>query len=163
MLATPLSDQRPKAGSKTGRVWELADMLTQKHGRKAKRQEVITTYISEGGNTATASTQYDLWQKAFDKLVPPVPHTHSPKGVSIATTLQIGADGRLLVPLELRSQMNLGPDGKVSARLEDGELRLVSPRSALERLQALVKAQDQAQGSVVDEFLAERKRDDSSQ
>lgn len=148
---------RPRSDTKTGRVWSIADRITKEKGRQASRAEVINAFVAEGGNGNTASTQYSHWKADFDsRSAKPVP---AQSGLSNRLTLHIGSDGRLLIPLELRSQMQIGEDGRVSARLEDGELRLMSPKLALQRLQHLVKSLDQGQGSPVDELIAERRID----
>jgi len=54
---------RPKAGTSTGKVWDIADDLTQKLGRKATRPEVVSACEVEGINASTASTQYGKWAK----------------------------------------------------------------------------------------------------
>lgn len=71
--------------------------------------------------------------------------------------LNIGADGRVVIPAAARAAMQLGETGKVTAMLENGELRLISPRVAIARLQALVKKLDKGTGSIVDELIAERR------
>jgi len=50
---------RPKAGSKTGRVWEIAEQL----GEEVTRKGVVDTCVAEGINPSTASTQYGKWRK----------------------------------------------------------------------------------------------------
>ena len=70
--------------------------------------------------------------------------------------LQIGSDGLVLIPAELRRQMRLEPGGMVNAELVDGELRLLSPAVALDRLERLF-APLRAGPSLVDELLAERR------
>ncbi|MGN6422393.1 MAG: AbrB/MazE/SpoVT family DNA-binding domain-containing protein [Asticcacaulis sp.] len=83
-------------------------------------------------------------------------------GVSEAPTapfhlqLQIGADGRVLIPSELRRQMRLEAGGVVNAELVDGELRLLSPAVALERLERLF-APLRDGPSLVDELIADRR------
>ncbi len=72
-------------------------------------------------------------------------------------TLQIGVDGRVLIPVDLRRQMKIDDSGRITARIVDGELRLITPALALERLQALARKQDKGTGSVVDELIAERR------
>lgn len=54
---------RPKSGSATARVWEIADEISKKTGEPAPRKEVMDTYIGEGGNTATCATQYGRWRR----------------------------------------------------------------------------------------------------
>jgi len=53
--------------------------------------------------------------------------------------------------------MRLDPTREVLAEVVDGELRLVSAPVALEQVRRLVRKQDTGRGSVVDEFIAERR------
>jgi hypothetical protein len=54
---------RPRTGTITGRVWEIADQI-QKQAGKAEREAVIKACMSEGININTASTQFSYWRKA---------------------------------------------------------------------------------------------------
>ncbi len=54
---------RPKAGTATGRVWEISDDQSSKAGEPAKRKDVIAAFVTEGGNPSTAATQYGRWRK----------------------------------------------------------------------------------------------------
>lgn len=54
---------RPRAGTITGRVWEIADQIQRGSG-KAEREAVIKACMSEGININTASTQFSYWRKA---------------------------------------------------------------------------------------------------
>ena len=54
---------RPAPGTKTGRVWEIADELSAEKGEPAGRAEVLAAYEAEGGNSATGATQYGRWKK----------------------------------------------------------------------------------------------------
>ena len=72
-------------------------------------------------------------------------------------TLKVAPDGRFVIPAAARAAMELGEEGKVTATLQDGELRIVSPRAAIRRIQAFVKARDKGTGSPVDELIAERR------
>ncbi|MGD9729609.1 MAG: hypothetical protein AB7V39_24985, partial [Nitrospiraceae bacterium] len=54
---------RPKPGTITGRVWEIADEISKRTG-SAERDEVVKACIAEGINVNTASTQYSYWRKA---------------------------------------------------------------------------------------------------
>jgi bifunctional DNA-binding transcriptional regulator/antitoxin component of YhaV-PrlF toxin-antitoxin module len=75
--------------------------------------------------------------------------------------LQMGRDGRVLVPQALRAAMGIEEGAKLTARIENGELRLVPQKLAFARLQALVKMQDKGKGSAVDELLAARRKETS--
>ena len=54
--------------------------------------------------------------------------------------------------------MQLGTDGRVIARVEGGELRLLSPAGAVRQVQARVRKYRQPGERVVDRFLAERRK-----
>jgi bifunctional DNA-binding transcriptional regulator/antitoxin component of YhaV-PrlF toxin-antitoxin module len=71
--------------------------------------------------------------------------------------LQMGRNGRVLVPQALRTAMGIDDAARLSARVENGELRIVPQTLAVSRLQALVKAQDKGKGSAVDELLSDRR------
>ena len=53
---------RPKDGTITGRIWEIADNLLATTG-SASRVDVVTQCIDEELNMNTASTQYSHWKK----------------------------------------------------------------------------------------------------
>ena len=53
--------------------------------------------------------------------------------------------------------MVLGEDGRVTARVEAGELRLVSPAVAVRQIQARMQKFRKPGESIVDQFLAERR------
>ena len=55
----------PKAGSTTGRVWEIADEEFAKlPDLKACRKLIIAKCVAQGINPATAATQYSKWAQA---------------------------------------------------------------------------------------------------
>jgi len=54
---------RPKAETKTGRVWEISDELSEGSGGPAARKDVMAAGEAEGLNTATIATQYGRWRK----------------------------------------------------------------------------------------------------
>src|SRR5687768_9245593 len=54
---------RPKAGTSTGRVWELADRITAKTKETATRAAVLEAFTKESGNHATGATQYSRWRR----------------------------------------------------------------------------------------------------
>jgi len=70
--------------------------------------------------------------------------------------LQIGNDGRVLIPVELRRQMRIDDSGRLTAHIVDGELRVMTPTVALEHLQRMFR-QPEGAPSIVDEFIAERR------
>lgn len=54
---------RPKADSKTGRVWAIADEITKSQkGTAATRAQVMEKAVAEDINEATIATQYQRWR-----------------------------------------------------------------------------------------------------
>lgn len=84
----------------------------------------------------------------FDEA-PFTPSSHFP--------VQIGPDGRILIPVEIRRAMMIGEDRRLTGELVDGELRLISPAMALKKLQDMIQAVDTGTGSIVDELIADRR------
>jgi hypothetical protein len=60
-IEQPSFSYRPGAGTKTGRVWEIADELKAASGT-AIRNEVLQRCFEEGLNMNTANTQYSKWK-----------------------------------------------------------------------------------------------------
>lgn len=56
---------RPGAGTSTGRVWEIADQLSQQLGQPVPRGDVMKAGLAEGLNQATIATQYGRWRKFY--------------------------------------------------------------------------------------------------
>ena len=52
----------PGKGTKTGRVWEIADRKYEEN-KKADWNSVVRACIDEDINVNTASTQYSYWKK----------------------------------------------------------------------------------------------------
>lgn len=59
---------RPKSGTKTGLVWEIADKISAELQKPAPRKSVLEAAQKEDINVATATTQYGRWRK-FNGLV----------------------------------------------------------------------------------------------
>ncbi|MEH6717365.1 MAG: hypothetical protein V7704_00675 [Aurantimonas endophytica] len=155
-IRKPASRNPPDAHSKTGRVWEIADTLSKRLGRRADRKAVVDAAVAEGGNANTASTQYFHWKHQYDAR-------HADRSEDLgsvrSTRLTIGKDGRVVIPSEMRAAMLLGEDGVVSAEVIDGELRILSPKGVVRHVQALARDLDRGQGSAVDELIAERREE----
>ena len=149
---------RPRAGTRTGRVWEIADERTREIGRRAKRADVVECCVAEGINRNTASTQYQHWRTDFDASNARATEAGASGAFPQVGPRQLGvtADGRILLPHDVRRAMRLDGAGTVIARVEAGELRLLSPAVALARMQARFRKYAKPGESVVDRFLADR-------
>jgi hypothetical protein len=150
--------RRPLPGSATARVWEIADELLRRRGSLPGGREVADVYVAEGGNEGTAFTQYSHWKKAYLNHFKRGPAASGPRE-DRTLQLRVETGGRVVLPPEALVGMELGPDGRLTARLEDGELRLISPRAALRRLRKAARERAPEGMAVVDEFIAEKRRE----
>ena len=64
--------------------------------------------------------------------------------------------GRIVIPAEIRRQLDFQPGGEVVLSVADGELRIRSVRKAIQRAQELVSRHVGEGTSMVDELIAER-------
>ena len=158
----PISEQsfvypRPGPGTKTRRVWEIADEITQYAGRPATRGEVLARYTSESGNGNTASTQYQHWKNWHEQHPDTAATSQTPVCDAEPQSLRLSAEGRLSIPLEMRKAMLLGEDGRVTAHVSAGELRIISPAAAVKQVQSRMKKYKKPGVDMVDEFLRDRR------
>lgn len=59
------ASSRPKAGSSTGKVWDIADEIAATiTDEKALRKSVIEKCVQEGINSSTASVQFGKWKNS---------------------------------------------------------------------------------------------------
>jgi AbrB family looped-hinge helix DNA binding protein len=75
----------------------------------------------------------------------------------IRTRLSKG--GRIVIPAEMRRAMGIEVGQEVVLRLEDGELRVSTLAGAIRRAQDLVRRHVPPERSLVEELLAERRRE----
>lgn len=74
--------------------------------------------------------------------------------------VSIEKDGAIRLPSVVMQALGVSDGGVLSARLEDGELRLAEPVAALRRVQAMlapIRENLKSERSVVDELIAERR------
>jgi bifunctional DNA-binding transcriptional regulator/antitoxin component of YhaV-PrlF toxin-antitoxin module len=89
-----------------------------------------------------------------------VTHERSaPEGMRNRMRLKIDESGRILIPMSVRDAMDIGKDGTVLAWLEDGELRLVSPRVAMRQAQELARNLICGSDSLADGLIAQRREE----
>lgn len=55
--------KRPDAGTVTGKLWDIADRISNELGKPAPRKQVVDEYMAtvKDANQATANTQYARW------------------------------------------------------------------------------------------------------
>jgi bifunctional DNA-binding transcriptional regulator/antitoxin component of YhaV-PrlF toxin-antitoxin module len=72
---------------------------------------------------------------------------------------KVADGGRLIVPAAFRREMGVGPGDSVVMELHGDELRVRPAKSALKRLREKLSAASPGDVSVVDELIAERRRE----
>jgi len=148
---------RPKVGTKTGQVWDIADAITRETGRVATRKEVSRRALEMGGNANTAQTQYTHWRANFETEA-------APEGIDSSTPqtvqIQVREAGRIVMPIEFRNALNIAEGDTLTARIEDGEIRLMPLSIAIRKAQELVRQYIPANATLVDDLIAERMRED---
>lgn len=70
---------------------------------------------------------------------------------------QLGANGRLVIPANIRHALGLKRGDEVLLLWDGQELRIVTPAQAVSRAQALIEKHLRKSGSLIDELIAERR------
>jgi AbrB family looped-hinge helix DNA binding protein len=91
----------------------------------------------------------------------PQPFEHDDSGLQSVdyTRLKIDSAGRIVIPAEMRAAMLVKPGDTVSARVVDGEFRIVSPEASLRRFQEVGRKIIPPGVSLVDELIADRREE----
>ena len=75
-------------------------------------------------------------------------------------TLKVDNQGRIAIPAKLRKEAGIDRDAEVLAFFEDGGIVIITRDEALAQAQRMARAAlGSFKGSVVDEFLAGRRRE----
>jgi bifunctional DNA-binding transcriptional regulator/antitoxin component of YhaV-PrlF toxin-antitoxin module len=77
----------------------------------------------------------------------------------LVAKINLGPDGRIVIPVHLREALGLGEDDVLFARIEDGELRLATASSMQTRVNDMLREFIPPGISLVDELLKERRRE----
>lgn len=81
----------------------------------------------------------------------------SPDPLPDTERVTIDEAGRLVVPARFRRALNIRGRQQLVMRLEGDTIRLRTPLAALARLQDMARRKRKGSGSVVDEFILERR------
>lgn len=73
--------------------------------------------------------------------------------------LRINENGRIVIPAAFRKALGIKPGDEVILRVDDGELRISTLRSRLERARRDVRKYVKPGVSLVDELIAERREE----
>ena len=145
--------RRPREGTEKARIWRICEELAAELGHEPTGRQVVDRYVAAGGNEATGFTQFSHWRKAraAADAPPGEPGDHE------RVLLELGKDGALRLPESLRRAMALKPGERMTAFVEEGELRVIGMQAAIRRAQAVAAKYKKPGESIVDEFLAERR------
>ncbi len=81
------------------------------------------------------------------------------EGDTLTAKLKVGPGGRVLIPAVMREMLGVTEGDALMATVENGELRLLSLAESVRRAQAMVRVRVPAGVSLVDELLADRRRE----
>ena len=73
--------------------------------------------------------------------------------------LRINENGRVVIPAAFRKELGIKPGDEVILRVDDGELRISTLKSRLERARRQVRKYVKPGVSLVDELIAERREE----
>ena len=73
--------------------------------------------------------------------------------------LQVGYDGRLLIPKRMREELGIRDGGKVLVDIVDHNIKIATVESSIKLAHALVKQYCKSDIKIVDEFLQTRKQE----
>jgi AbrB family looped-hinge helix DNA binding protein len=73
--------------------------------------------------------------------------------------VRLGPDGRVVIPATMREALGLKEGDVLFARLEGGEIKLLTPKAAMRRAQAIMRQFVPAGVSLADELIADRRRE----
>lgn len=71
--------------------------------------------------------------------------------------IRLLADGRMVIPARMRSAMLIEAGGYLTARVVEGELRVLTPKAAVLKLQKRMREEIPEGVSVVDDLIADRR------
>jgi AbrB family looped-hinge helix DNA binding protein len=72
---------------------------------------------------------------------------------------RLGPDGRVVIPAAFRESLGLKESDVLFARLENGEIVLLTPEAAIRRTQAMIRQFVPDGVSLVDELIEDRRRE----
>jgi len=79
--------------------------------------------------------------------------------MSRETRLRVNENGRVVIPASFRKALGIQAGDEVILRMEDDELRITTMKRQIERAQRLVRKYVKPGVSLVDELIAERRRE----
>jgi AbrB family looped-hinge helix DNA binding protein len=75
--------------------------------------------------------------------------------------VRLGADGRISIPAAYRRELRIRAGDELIVHVEDGEIRLVSPKQALERARRVLAKYTKGGESLADSLITDRRAEGS--
>jgi len=75
------------------------------------------------------------------------------------TRLRVNQNGRVVIPVSFREALGIKPGDEIILQLDDDELRITTVKRRIERAQRIVRKYIKPGRSLVDELIAERRRE----
>ena len=102
---------------------------------------------------------HNVLARARGKAAAPPARSGAPDrpGDVASQKLRVAEDGRVVIPAEMRAAMLIDESGHLTARVVEGELRVLTPKAAIFKLQRMVREKAPDGVSLVDELIAERR------
>ncbi len=79
--------------------------------------------------------------------------------MSTETRLKINESGRVVIPASFRKALGVKAGDEILLRMEEGELCITTMKRRIERAQRLVRKYVKSGTSLVDELIADRRRE----
>ncbi len=80
-------------------------------------------------------------------------------GQAVRQPARVDRHGRIVIPAEIRQELGLEPGVAVTFSVQDGGLKVTTVREAIQRVQERVHERLGDTTGLLDEFLAERRRE----
>lgn len=94
----------------------------------------------------------------------PLPAVDASSGGDVGSRrVKVDSGGRVVVPVGFRRALGIDTGQELLMSLDDGFVRLQTVDVALERVRAIARRRRNRDASVVDEFIAERRREAASE
>ena len=77
--------------------------------------------------------------------------------------LKVNENGRVVIPASFRKALGIRAGDEIVLRMEDGELRITTMKRRIERAQHMIRKYVKPGVSLVDELIADRRRESENE
>ncbi len=140
---------------------DAAKMNTVIHGLETWADKIRALNAAGYSRSEIAKFLGKRYQHVRNVLVQSGPIRSAPDAPSGAQRmkLQVGPGGRIVIPADVRQAMGIEEGSTLFCRFEKGELTLGTAQAVMKRVQAAVRQYVPEGVSLVDELIADRRRE----